>query len=76
MKLTVRTGPIVKSSSLRLSASSFNLETRGVFDQFCRVVKKKKNTHVENNEDSRNQKDSKVVSPEKLGSNQPHEQKA
>lgn len=42
MKLTVRTGPMVKSSSLRLSASSFNLETRGVFDQFCSETFQKK----------------------------------
>lgn len=48
MKLTVRTGPMVKSSSLRLSASSFNLETRGVFDQFCSERK-----YIENNKDRR-----------------------
>lgn len=40
MKLTVRTGPMVKSSSLRLPARSFSFESRGVFDQFW----KKENT--------------------------------
>jgi hypothetical protein len=32
--LTVRTGPIVKSDSFLLSASSFNLDIKEVLDQF------------------------------------------
>lgn len=66
MKLTVRTGPIVKSSSLRLSASSFNLETRGVFDQFCsEFFQKTENTlrTTKTEETGSNQKVLKVVSP-------------
>jgi hypothetical protein len=36
--LTVRTGPIVKSSNFLLSARSFILDISEVLDQFCRRV--------------------------------------